>query len=743
VGKYKTLGINLNRDYRNDLNQNFEDIDVDIKGVDSRVSNIIKENPQPSEVVDARGTFPILKDRLDDTAAQLADNTSQVNNLVIDKNPSFVDQYVTSFFGRGQLLSEKATQNTVTEQNLTTTGNAGEGGVTVTDASKFQLGGILVVRYDDGTYSTHFIRTITGNTIGFLPTLEKNVTLNTKVERAWYNSAHPGKFYMRYLAQRLANETEDKNGYGENVFYANFDGGSKDDVGVAVGGATIGYNDAVNKASTYEAVLECAVGKVAYFSTSAVGGGIKLPEFGVKKGERLVLRLFAMSRNAANTSKISVKTSAGAIVSSLDITGATSQIMKPYTLEIIAPYDADRLYIEVTNQSSGLPTNVVFIDEVRVMRNVQKSTYTLPRKGVILGLGDSWVAGDVVSTPERESFLTHLATLLPDATIINKGVGGNKVQDLLARFDTDVIPNKPDVVIINTATNDAYNPASGTFDPNAIDYYEGKMKELIQKCLDIGAKPVVIGPPALAEEDGTATNFLLNDHSRDYFKRVYTSFFEDSHGSPTVKNTGITSYGKLDNNGFYLSGNNYKDVLIKIGTSNVSLKRVAILSKAFDANTSSNVVLKVYNAARDTLIATSNTVTIEKGASLQKTEFVLPITTLTASTSYVLAFEGTGLWSIHEGGSGATKNYGKFTVDNVKTGNTTPPATTLNKWTGVLLIPPIGTQKVFINNIPSRYTVSPSLTEIDQDSTVNINDDKSKLLLSFHAKLGEEFSFEQ
>ena len=116
-------------------------------------------------------------------------------------------------------------------------------------------------------------------------------------------------------------------------------------------------------------------------------------------------------------------------------------------------------------------------------------------------MGDSWVSGDLVSTPERESFLTHLGVLLPNANIINKGIGGATVQNLLASFDSDVVPYNPDIVIILTGTNDTYNPASGIFDPNSIDYYVGKMKELVNRCIKIGAKPIVIGVPALAEDD--------------------------------------------------------------------------------------------------------------------------------------------------------------------------------------------------------------------------------------------------
>lgn len=59
-----------------------------------RVDRLIRENPQPSEVVDARGNHNLLGERLNATDAQLADkaNKGEVNSLATGKaDKSYVE----------------------------------------------------------------------------------------------------------------------------------------------------------------------------------------------------------------------------------------------------------------------------------------------------------------------------------------------------------------------------------------------------------------------------------------------------------------------------------------------------------------------------------------------------------------------------------------------------------------------------------------------------------------------------
>jgi hypothetical protein len=72
VGKYGTLGSAFDRIFRNTLNKALDDVDTDINAQKKRVDDLITGTPQPSEVVDARGGFPVLRDRLEDVTSSLA-----------------------------------------------------------------------------------------------------------------------------------------------------------------------------------------------------------------------------------------------------------------------------------------------------------------------------------------------------------------------------------------------------------------------------------------------------------------------------------------------------------------------------------------------------------------------------------------------------------------------------------------------------------------------------------------------
>lgn len=111
AGKYRVFGAMFDRIFRNNLNANFDDIDTDIQAQKTRVDNLIVGTPQPSEVVDARGGLPVLKDRLDGFTMQLADMTSKKADV------TYVDSKI------GNIGNTKTFKGSILFASLPTSGN--------------------------------------------------------------------------------------------------------------------------------------------------------------------------------------------------------------------------------------------------------------------------------------------------------------------------------------------------------------------------------------------------------------------------------------------------------------------------------------------------------------------------------------------------------------------------------------------------------------------------------------------
>lgn len=69
---------------------------------------------------------------------------------------------------------------------------------------------------------------------------------------------------------------------------------------------------------------------------------------------------------------------------------------------------------------------------------------------IIVFLGDSLTWGQYGG-----SYVNELTPLLPEHTLINAGVGGNTILNLLRRWETDVLPHNPDAVFVMVGGNDA------------------------------------------------------------------------------------------------------------------------------------------------------------------------------------------------------------------------------------------------------------------------------------------------
>ena len=97
-------------------------------------------------------------------------------------------------------------------------------------------------------------------------------------------------------------------------------------------------------------------------------------------------------------------------------------------------------------------------------------------------LGDSWF--DTSESTGTTAFEDQLNSRLSGSTIINAGIGGNTLCDLINRFESDVESQIPQYVWINSSINDYFN------DVSASDY-KTRMQFLIGKVQALGATAIV------------------------------------------------------------------------------------------------------------------------------------------------------------------------------------------------------------------------------------------------------------
>ncbi len=95
-----------------------------------------------------------------------------------------------------------------------------------------------------------------------------------------------------------------------------------------------------------------------------------------------------------------------------------------------------------------------------------------------------------------------LRLLYPDAEleILNRGVGGERTQDLLARVERDVVAEKPDIVFLQVGVNDVWCRFSSGEEVSP-ERFRQNYGELVSAILGCGAKLILVQPYALKMGD--------------------------------------------------------------------------------------------------------------------------------------------------------------------------------------------------------------------------------------------------
>jgi lysophospholipase L1-like esterase len=128
--------------------------------------------------------------------------------------------------------------------------------------------------------------------------------------------------------------------------------------------------------------------------------------------------------------------------------------------------------------------------DIPLMHTARLLARGAPLKIVALGSSSTYGAGASTSAASYPSQLAHeLVRLFPghEISVLNRGVNGDEASDMLARLDTAVIAEKPDLVLWQVGTNSVLRDKAVL--PNATVLHEG-----LQRLKATGADVVLIDP---------------------------------------------------------------------------------------------------------------------------------------------------------------------------------------------------------------------------------------------------------
>ncbi|MDS9592843.1 GDSL-type esterase/lipase family protein [Pseudomonas sp. HTZ1] len=312
-------------------------------------------------------------------------------------------------------------------ERVTTTTSAVASGqsIPVADATGFVVGQLIVYLAGNGEYYTAVIAAITGNTIAIQTPIEVYLDSGAEVGIFYVQESHATVMGYKAIADAALRQATKR---FETIYTW-----TAQDSHILVGGATESqFSDASysNPGSSNQPAL--------LFTAPVVGAGVSTAEISLPAGD-YIARVFATPNlNGSATMIVSVSEAGIGAISYSALPAGQRPIMHE---AFFRKSKKGRINVSLLSQQAGQSMAVSRIEIVRLTgfaKNLDRGVHVL--------LGDSWFA--------QPGIAQRLVDRLPNATIINKGVGGNTAENLWLRFDTDVRPYNPDFVWVMCGTND-------------------------------------------------------------------------------------------------------------------------------------------------------------------------------------------------------------------------------------------------------------------------------------------------
>ena len=126
----------------------------------------------------------------------------------------------------------------------------------------------------------------------------------------------------------------------------------------------------------------------------------------------------------------------------------------------------------------------------------------------IVSIGDSITAAGGYLR-RIDSVLAERLPELKISKIINKGIGGQKAEDLIRRFDRDVVQLKPAVVTICIGVNDVWHRLNQPHNEDVLAAYKRNVSQMVNAAQKAGIKVILLTPTVIQEDPNSEGNKRL------------------------------------------------------------------------------------------------------------------------------------------------------------------------------------------------------------------------------------------
>jgi lysophospholipase L1-like esterase len=136
-------------------------------------------------------------------------------------------------------------------------------------------------------------------------------------------------------------------------------------------------------------------------------------------------------------------------------------------------------------------------------------------KHLILKKGDAIVAiGDSITQAggylrDIDAALAGLQPALQLLPIVNVGISGQKAEDLVGRFQNDVVDRKPAVVTLSIGINDVWHRLGAAHDEKVLKAYTANVTKMVAMAQAAGIKIILLTPTVIQEDPATEGNKRL------------------------------------------------------------------------------------------------------------------------------------------------------------------------------------------------------------------------------------------